>query len=49
MQPVTENTTEDLVERLPWHQPSVEKLEVHLDTRYQSGSNTDGYDGSGPG
>jgi hypothetical protein len=33
-------------ERLPWHKPEVQRLEVSLDTRIRIGSDTDGGTGS---
>jgi hypothetical protein len=33
-------------ERLPWHKPEVERLNVSLDTRIRGGSVTDGVTGS---
>jgi hypothetical protein len=31
---------------LPWHKPEITRLQVSLDTRFEEGSNTDGYGGS---
>jgi hypothetical protein len=47
MEPVAQMNEDK--ELLPWHEPVVQKLEVTLDTRFVSGSVTDGLDGSGPG
>ena len=33
-------------ERLPWHKPEVERLNVSLDTKFNGGSSTDGATGS---
>jgi len=43
------NLPENAVEeRLPWHKPEVERLNVSLDTKFREGSNTDGVTGSAP-
>jgi hypothetical protein len=46
MQPITQISTSDTQELLPWHLPQVVRLDVTLDTRFEGGSVTDGDTGS---